>query len=106
MNETLLLDIDQVLLERVRRFAATKGWSQQTTIAHLLEHGLFACEGEPAVGVDDSDADALQSAIAALEQIDNDPGFSLIGRIDARDERIPADDDEGQGPAGSGSRLR
>ena len=82
MSETLLLDIDGVLLERVRRLAAAKGWSQQTAIIRLLEHGLFACEVEVAAHMDDSDADALQAAIAALEKIDNDPGFSLIGRID------------------------
>ncbi len=86
MNETLLLDIDPVLLERVRRVAASRGWSQQAAITHLLEHGLFACEVEQEARLDDSDATALQAAIEALERIDNDPGFSLIGRLDASDE--------------------
>lgn len=107
MNETLLLDIDPVLLERVRRLAASKGWSQQATMTHLLEHGLFACEAEPAGGMDDSDADALQSAIAALEQIDNDPGFALIGRIDGGggdDNREGADERQGATVPGDPTR--
>lgn len=94
MSETLLLDIDGVLLERVRRLAAAKGWTQQATITRLLEHGLFACEIEMAASMDDTDADALQAAIAALEKIDNDPGFSLIGRIDT------GEDAAGSGQAG------
>ncbi len=84
MSETLLLDINQVLLERVRRLATSKGWSQPATIIHLLEHGLFACEVEVVARLDDTDADALKAAIDALEQIDNDPGFSLIGRARCR----------------------
>jgi len=86
MSETLLLDIDSVLLERVRRLAMANGWTQQAAITRLLEHGLFACEVEVAASMDDTDADALQAAIAALEKIDNDPGFSLIGRIDGDEE--------------------
>ena len=82
MSETVLLDIDPVLLERVRRFAATKGWSQPAAITHLIEHGLFACEGDVAVALDDTDAHILQAAIEALEKVEDDPGFSLIGRID------------------------
>ncbi|HEU4772926.1 MAG TPA: hypothetical protein VFS82_00175 [Lysobacter sp.] len=83
MNETVLLDMDAVLLERIRRLAGAKGWGQREAMIHLLEHGLFACEVEVAARLDDTDAVALQAAIAALEQIDNDPGFSLIGRVDA-----------------------
>lgn len=86
MSETILLDIDPVLLERVRRFAATKGWSQPVAITHLIEHGLFSCEVDVAVGLDDTDADVLQAAIEALEKVDDDPGFSLIGRIDSRED--------------------
>lgn len=80
MSETVLLDIDMLLLERIRRVASANGWSQKQTLIHLLEHGLFSCEAGMGSGFDDSDADALQAAIMALEQIDNAPGFSLIGR--------------------------
>ncbi|MEO6170303.1 MAG: hypothetical protein ABIO84_05150 [Lysobacter sp.] len=96
MSETMLLDIDPVLLERVRRLAASRGWGQQAAITHLLEHGLFACEVEQAAPLDDSDATALQAAIDALERIDNDPGFSLIGRLDdGSDEAVATDMDSG-----------
>lgn len=82
MTETVLLDMAPLLAERVRRFAAAKGWGQQQALVHLLENGLFACEAELAARFDDSDARALQEAIAALEQIQDDPGFSLIGRAE------------------------
>lgn len=82
MMETVQFDIDPLLLERVRRMATTKGWSEPHTLAHLLEHGLFACEAELAARFNDTDADALQAAIAALEQIQDDPGFASIGRIE------------------------
>ncbi|HUH91035.1 MAG TPA: hypothetical protein VLZ76_10325 [Lysobacter sp.] len=91
MNETVLLDMDAVLLERVRRLAGAKGWGQQEAMIHLLEHGLFACEVEVAARLDDTDAVALQAAIAALEQIDSDPGFSLIGRVGASDAGATAE---------------
>lgn len=80
MSATVQLEIDPVLLERVNRFAAGNGWELDQTLRHLLETGLFACEAEAAANFNDSDADALRAAIAALEQIDDDPGFALIGR--------------------------
>ncbi len=102
MSETLLIDIDAVLLERVRRLASSRGWGLQAAITHLLEHGLFACEAERAAPLDDSDATALKAAIDALERIDNDPGFSLIGRLDAGDEaagtHVGAGAKSGNGP--------
>lgn len=80
MSESLQIQLDAVLLERVRRVAQARGWSDTVAIRHLIEHGLFAVEprGEPRL--DDADANILQSAIAALEGIPDDPGFSLIGR--------------------------
>ncbi|TWI13640.1 hypothetical protein [Aerolutibacter ruishenii] len=80
MSETLQIQLDAVLLERIRRVAQARGWSDAVAIRHLVEHGLFAVEprGEPSLN--DADAGILQSAIAALEGIPDDPGFSLIGR--------------------------
>lgn len=80
MSEIVLRDIDPILSERIRRVAEGYGWSVQDALMHLLEHGLFVCEGEMAGRFDDSDASALQAAIAALEEVPDDPGFSLIGR--------------------------
>lgn len=100
MSETLLLDIEPVLLERVKRLATARGWGLQKTIAHLLEHGLFACEAAVAAPrMDDTDADALQAAIDALEQMDSDPGFSLIGRAPG------VDSDRSDGSDGSGGGV-
>ncbi|MBF6026086.1 hypothetical protein [Lysobacter niastensis] len=82
MTDIVLHDIDQVLLERIGRVAKVRGWNLQEALMHLLEHGLFACESQLAAKFNDSDAMALQAAISALEVVPNDPGFSLIGRIE------------------------
>lgn len=80
MSESLQIQLDAVLLERVRRVAQARGWSESAALRHLVEHGLFALEPRGTPRLDDHDADILQSAIAALEGIPDDPGFSLIGR--------------------------
>lgn len=80
MTHTVLLDIDPVLLERIERIASAHGWGQQVAMVYLIEHGLFACEAELSARFDDADAKVLQAAIAALQDIPDDPGFSLIGR--------------------------
>lgn len=86
MTDIVLHDIDPVLLERIRRVANARSWSLQECLMHLLEHGLFACESRLAARFDDSDARALQEAIAALEGVPSDPGFSLIGRVEPSGE--------------------
>lgn len=80
MSETLQIQLDAVLLDRVRRVAQARGWSDAAAIRHLIEHGLFAVEPRGEQRLDDLDVNVLQSAIAALEGIPDDPGFSLIGR--------------------------
>ena len=82
MTDIVLHDIDPVLLERIRRVANARSWSLQDCLMHLLEHGLFACESRMAARFDDSDARALQEAIAALEGVPSDPGFAMIGRVE------------------------
>ena len=83
MTEIVVRDIDPVLSERIARVAQARGWTMQDALVHLLEQGLFACEAELAARFNDSDAQALQEAIAALEGIPSDPGFSLIGRLES-----------------------
>ena len=80
MNHPVHIDLDDLLLERVRRVAQARGWSDAAAIRHLIEHGLFAVEPRGEQRLDDLDVNVLQSAIAALEGIPDDPGFSLIGR--------------------------
>ena len=80
MTDLVLRDIDPVLAERIRKVAQTNGWDMHETILHLIERGLYASEGG-ALRFDGSESDVMQSVIAALETVPNDPGFSLIGRI-------------------------
>jgi hypothetical protein len=80
MTDLVLRDIDPVLAERIRKVAHTNGWDMHETILHLIERGLYASEGG-ALRFDGTESDVMQSVIAALETVPNDPGFSLIGRI-------------------------
>jgi len=80
MSHAVLLDMSAVLLERIQRIATARGWGQQAAMVHLIEHGLFVCEADLAARFDATDAQVLQEAVAALQDIPDDPGFSLIGR--------------------------
>ena len=80
MTEIVLRDIDPLLADRIRRVADTHRWTLPQALHHLLEQGLYAVESDLNVRFDDSDSSALQAAIAALEQVPNDPGFAMIGR--------------------------
>jgi hypothetical protein len=80
MTDLVLRDIDTVLAERIRKVAQTNSWTVHQTILHLIERGLYASEGG-ALRFDGAESDVLQSVIAALETVPNDPGFSLIGRM-------------------------
>jgi hypothetical protein len=89
MTDLVLRDIDSVLAERIRKVAQTNGWTIHQTIMHLIERGLYASEGG-ALRFDGAESDVMQSVIAALECVPNDPGFSLIGRTG--DARAPMDE--------------
>ena len=55
------------------------------TLTSLRRHrnpSLAAAAHDLAARLDESDAKALQAAIAALQDIPDDPGFALIGRAD------------------------
>jgi hypothetical protein len=80
MTDLVLRDIDPVLAERIRKVAQTNDWTVHQTILHLIERGLYASEGG-ALRFDGAESDVMQSFIAALECVPNDPGFSLIGRV-------------------------
>ncbi len=93
MTDLVLRDIDPNLAERIRKVAQTNGWTVHQTIMHLIERGLYASEGG-ALRFDGVESDVMQSVIAALETVPNDPGFALIGRIEgaptATDASSPA----------------
>jgi len=80
MTDIVLKDIDAVLADRIRRVAEQRGWSVPKTLLHLLEQGLHTYEGDGTVRFDNSEADVLQAAIAALEGIP-DGTYSLIGQM-------------------------
>ena len=83
MTDIILRDVDAVLAERIRRIGEAHGWSPSETLLHLLEYGLHACEGDGVGRLDPAERDVLGSAIQAMEQVPDDPGFALIGRAAA-----------------------
>jgi len=81
MTDIVLKDADPVLVDRIRRVADARGWTMPRALQYLLEQGLHVYEGDGAVRFDNSEADVLQAAIAALEQVPDDPGYASIGRV-------------------------
>lgn len=83
VTDIVLRDIDPQLAQRIQRISQAQGWSPAETLLQLLEQGLVGCESAVAARLNESEANALQTAIAALEQVPNDPGFALIGRAES-----------------------
>ncbi len=81
MTEIVLHDVDQVLVDRIRRVADARGWTLPRTLLHLLEQGLHVYEGDGRVHFDNSESEVLQAALAALEGIPDDRGFAMIGKV-------------------------
>lgn len=86
MTDIVLKDVDDVLSERIRRVADLRGWSLPKTLLHLLEQGLYVYEGDGKLSFDHAEADVLQAAIAALENIP-DGAYSLIGQTPSDNDR-------------------
>lgn len=80
MTDIILRDVDSVLADRIRRIGDAHGWSPPDTLLHLLEYGLHVCEGDGKGRLDAAERDILGSAIHAMEEVPDDPGFALIGR--------------------------
>lgn len=80
VTDIVLKDIDEVLLERIKRVAERRGWALSHALLQLLEQGLYAVEGDGKLSFDNSEADVLQAAIAALEGVP-DGVFSMIGQL-------------------------
>ena len=81
MTDIVLKDADPVLFDRIRRVADARGWTLPRALQYLLEQGLHVYEGDGSVRLGNSEADALQAAVAALEQGPGDPGYAPIGRV-------------------------
>ncbi len=81
MTDIVLRDADPVLIDRIRRVAQARNWTLAHAMQYLLEQGLHVYEGDGSVRLDTSEADALQAAIAALEEVPSVPGYASIGRV-------------------------
>lgn len=80
MTDIVLKDADPVLVDRIKRVADARGWTIPRALQYLLEQGLHVYEGDGSVRFENTEVDALQAAIAALEQVPDDPGYAAIGR--------------------------
>lgn len=85
MTDIVLRDIDPELRQRIERVADAYGWELPRTLGHLLELGLQAALEGWGPLLDGRESDILAQAIAAMEQVPDDPGFALIGRAPADD---------------------
>lgn len=81
MTDIVLREADPILVDRIGRVAAARGWEMAQAVLYLLEQGLHVFEGDGSVRFDSAEADALQAMIAALEQVPDDPGYASIGRV-------------------------
>ena len=93
MTDIVLQDIDPALAGRIRELAQARGWSMHDTLLKLIEHGLYHCEDAGDGNFDSLDSDVLKDAIAALEQVPDDAGFAMIGRVGAPPEQAEAEDE-------------
>ncbi|CTP91702.1 hypothetical protein [Xanthomonas graminis] len=75
MTDLLLRDIDPILVDRIRRIAIARGWTQHQTVLNLIEQGLFASEHEVRSGFENPEVDALSEAIAVLRELPAGAGF-------------------------------
>lgn len=81
MTDLVLRDIAPGLAARIRKLAEMQGRSVHEAMAEALETGVHACEVKLRKQLDLEEEAALKQAIAALEQVPDDAGFGLIGRI-------------------------
>lgn len=86
MTDIVLKDIDPALRARIEQVAQAHGWGLPDALQKLLEAGLEAIEGGRLQVFDGREENILAQAIAAMEQVPNDPGFALIGRAGPADQ--------------------
>lgn len=81
MTDLVLRDLPTGLAERIRKLAELQGRSVHEVMGEVLESGVHACEMKLRKQLDLDEETALKQAIAALEQVPDDAGFGLIGRV-------------------------
>lgn len=69
MADLNLRDVDPLLLERIDRVAAARGWTGEQACLALLEQGLFMTENEVRGGFENDEVDVLSEAIVALNAL-------------------------------------
>ncbi|MDG6348806.1 hypothetical protein QAA18_08675 [Luteimonas sp. 8-5] len=80
MSPFLLDTVDPILADRLRKLAGKRGWSESDALIRVIERGLPVIEAEVPPSLEHEEADALQAAIAALEQIPTST-FAAIGKV-------------------------
>ncbi len=85
MTDIVLKDADPVLVDRIKRVADARGWTIPRALQYRLEQGLHVYDGDGSVRFENTEVDAQQAAIAALEQVPDDPGYAAIGRAHPSD---------------------
>ncbi|HQX94745.1 hypothetical protein [Thermomonas sp.] len=81
MTDLVLRDLAPDLTGRIRKLAELQGRSMHEVVAAVLDAGVHACEVQLRKQLDLEEQAALKEAIAALEQVPDDAGFGLIGRL-------------------------
>lgn len=81
MTDLVLRDLAPDLAGRIRKLADLQGRSMHEVMADVLDAGVLACEVQLRKQLDLEEEAALKQAIAALEQVPDDAGFGLIGRL-------------------------
>lgn len=82
VTDIIVRDLEPALLERIKQIGVARGLDMPQTLLELLQLGLHSCEGRGAPPLNQTESGALDAAIKALEQVPDDTGFALIGRVD------------------------
>ena len=85
MSPFLLDTVDPIMADRLRKLAGKRGWSESEALIRVIERGLPAVEAEVPPNLENEEANALQAAIAALDQIPTST-FAAIGRAKVEPE--------------------
>jgi hypothetical protein len=85
MSPFALDALDPLLADRLRKLAGARGWSESDALRRAVERGLLAIEADVPARLEADEAEVLQAAIAALEQIPSDT-FAAIGKLHGEPE--------------------
>lgn len=81
MTDLVLRDVAPDLAERIQLLADMQGHSVHDVMLEVLDTGVRTCEVRLRKQLDQQEEAALKQAISALEEVPDDAGFGLIGRL-------------------------